>query len=160
MKPTQELVEQARESEVKAVMETMKALDPIPGEEPDATIVFEQSAKSLFNQDLVRKIDNGGVEITTKGQIVLSIMMARTESISEFIMTLNMGAEDTMKSLSDVENRTNTGPLIDRLMDHIGSGQPGLLVNLFSFLIYRSIVIANDYYQQLDQDDGGDGIIH
>lgn len=149
-----ELVEQAKESEMKAVMETMKAIDPVPGVEPDADVIFEHCKKALVNHGLVEEVENG-VKITTSGQIVLSLMMARQDAISEFIVTLNMDRETTIETLDSVHNKTNPEFVIDKLLDHIGSGQPGLLVNMFSFFIYRSIEVANSFYEEAEEDSAG-----
>lgn len=133
MQVTPELIQEARESEVSAVMDMMKALNPSPGSEPSPNDVFEQAKKTLLTHGLFARVGDGGIEITTKGQILLSIMMARTDSISEFVIALGMSVEDTTTILSDIQNKTNADSIIDKLMDRIGSGQPGLMVNLLAF---------------------------
>jgi hypothetical protein len=150
-----ELLDQARASEVKAVIETMRVLDPEPGEEPSPELIFSASKKVLTEQGLLNSIpESASIEITLKGQVLLSLMMARIESVSDFIMTLNMSAEDTTKTLDDVCNLMGVDAAISRMMKHIGGGQPGLLINFFSFLIYRSILVANTMFDELDIQSG------
>lgn len=171
MSVDKELLEQAQASEVRAVIETMRVLDPEPGEDPSPELIFSASKKVLTEQGLLNSIpESASIEITLKGQVLLSLMMARIESVSDFILTLNMSAEDTTKTLDDVCNLMGVEVAIDRMMKHIGGGQPGLLINFFSFLIYRSILVANTMFDDLSThpgsvddfllDDDDDGTIH
>lgn len=176
-----DILEQARASEVKAVMEVMKTLDPEPGEEPSSDLIFDACKDALQNNGLISFVkENQTVGITDKGQVLLSLMMARLEAALDFIVSLNMSAEDTTRTLEDISSLSGVGPAINRIMGHIGGGQPGLLINFFSFLVFRSILIANSLFADLNEmvgpesksgptrddlvdffnDDDGDGTIH
>ena len=151
MSVDKELLAQARASEVKAVIETMKELNPEPGEEPCPELVFDTCKKALLGQGLINRIEEAGtIEITLKGQVLLSLMVARLDAVSDFIMTLNMSAEDTTKTLDDVGDLVGVEFAVDRMMKHVGGGQPGLLINFFSFLIYRSILVANSLFDEIN----------
>lgn len=153
------IVQEVRQTEVKVLMEVMKTLDPNPGEDPDSSEIFNISKDSMLSHGLIEKV-NDKIGITLRGQVLLSIIMARTNSVSDFVMSLGMSAQDTTETITDLQNHTNIETVMDRLIGHVGSGQPGLLVNIFSFLVHRSIVIANelDGFDSFESDD--DDTVH
>lgn len=152
--PSPKLVSEARDHELSAVQEVVAKLDPQPNKEVDTDMLFKESENAMVKYGFIEKGD-GTVGITEKGQILLSILFARTQALSEFVLHVDMPPQDMKKiisSLSDKElSEKGIATAVLTLLKHTKSGQPGLLLNFFSFLVYRAIARVSEVY---GDDDG------
>jgi hypothetical protein len=139
--PSSELVYEVTQNEVKAVADIVKVLDPAPGKPVDTELLFSEAQKAL-NKFKFLETSEEGIAITLEGQILLSLIMARTESVIDFVTTLNLTPIEMTEIIKGLSDESRIGESVMKIMDKFNSGQPGLLVNVFAFLVYRAIVLS------------------